>query len=205
MNAATRRLEVSASNVANVFTTGALPATNGTVATGAPQAYQPLRLNETASANGGTQTSVTAAAPSYVAISDPQAPFANQDGLVAAPNVDISQETINQMIASYSFKLQRDTGVSYNTKSRVAADKIVGRTSNVDITARSYELTFKNGKHILKGREANELYAREVMAGVLSNGAAGTIFESVSKLNCTLDRKALKDKAGAGARVCPSA
>jgi flagellar basal-body rod protein FlgC len=103
MNAATRRLEVSASNVANVMTTGALPATNGTVATGPPQAYQPLRLNETASANGGTQTSVTASAPSYVAISDPQAPFANQNGLVAAPNVDISQEMINQMIASYSF------------------------------------------------------------------------------------------------------
>ena len=102
MNAAARRLEVSASNVANVMTTGALPPTNGTVA-GAPQAYQALVLNETASANGGTQTSVTAAAPSYVAISDPQAPFANQDGLVAAPNVDISQEAINQMIASYSF------------------------------------------------------------------------------------------------------
>ena len=103
MNAAARRLEVSASNVANVTTTGALPAANGTVAAGAPQAYQPLLLNETASANGGTQTSVTAAAPSYVAISDPQAPYANQAGLVAAPNVDIAQETINQMIASYSF------------------------------------------------------------------------------------------------------
>ena len=99
MNAAAQRLEVSASNVA----TGALPAANGTVAAGAPQAYQPLLLNQTASANGGTQTSVTAAAPSYVAISDPQAPFANQAGLVAAPNVDISLETINQMMASYSF------------------------------------------------------------------------------------------------------
>jgi flagellar basal-body rod protein FlgC len=103
MNAASRSLEVSADNVANVFTTGALPAANGTVAAGAPQAYQPLRLNQTASAGGGTQTSVTTAAPSYVATSDPQAPFANKDGLVAAPNVDLSQELINQMIASYSF------------------------------------------------------------------------------------------------------
>jgi hypothetical protein len=92
-----------------------------------------------------------------------------------------------------------DTGVSYNKKITVAADKIVCRTSNVDITARSCELTFKNGKHTLKGREANELYATEVMAGVPSDGAAGSIFESVSKLNCTLDPKALKDKAGAGA------
>jgi flagellar basal-body rod protein FlgC len=48
MNAATRRLEVSASNVANLLTTGALPATNGTVAAGAPQAYQPLRLEPVA-------------------------------------------------------------------------------------------------------------------------------------------------------------
>jgi flagellar basal-body rod protein FlgC len=103
LNAATRRLEVSASNVANIASTGALPATTGTVAAGAPQAYQPLRLNQTESATGGTQTSVTAAAPSYVAISDPQAPFANQNGLVAAPNVDLSQEAINQIIASYSF------------------------------------------------------------------------------------------------------
>jgi flagellar basal-body rod protein FlgC len=103
MNAATRRLEVSASNVANILTTGTLPATNGTVAASAPQAYQPLQLNQTASATGGTQTSVTAATPSYVAISDPQAPFANRNGLVAAPNVDISQEMFNQMIASYSF------------------------------------------------------------------------------------------------------
>ena len=103
LNAAARRLEVSASNIANIATTGALPAANGTVATGALQAYQPLQLNQTESATGGTQTSVTAGAPSYVAISDPQAPFANQDGLVAAPNVDLSQEAINQIIASYSF------------------------------------------------------------------------------------------------------
>ena len=92
-----------------------------------------------------------------------------------------------------------DTNVSYGKKISVAADKIVCRTSNVDITARSCELTFKNGKHTLKGREASELYATEIMAGVPSDGAAGSIFESLSKLNCTLDPKALKDKAGAGA------
>lgn len=103
MNAATRRLEVSASNVANVMTTGSLPTANGSVPAGAPQAYQPVRLNQTATADGGTQTSITASTPSYIAISDPGAPFANQDGLVAAPAVDIAQEAIDQMIASYSF------------------------------------------------------------------------------------------------------
>ncbi|MGJ4944069.1 flagellar basal body rod protein FlgC [Bradyrhizobium sp. HKCCYLS1011] len=103
MNAAVRRLEVSASNVANVMSTGALPGADGTVAPGAPQAYAPFDVVQTATAGGGTQTSVRTSNPSTVATSDPQAPFANQDGQVAAPNVDLSQEMVNQVLAKYSF------------------------------------------------------------------------------------------------------
>jgi flagellar basal-body rod protein FlgC len=103
MMAAARRLQVSASNVANIESDGALPAADGTVPAGAPKAYAPLRLLQTESAGGGTQTSISTITPSTVAISDPQAPFANQDGEVAAPNIDLSQEVISQMLASYSF------------------------------------------------------------------------------------------------------
>jgi flagellar basal-body rod protein FlgC len=103
MNAAARRLEVSASNVANVMSTGALPDVNGAVPAGAPRAYAPLELVQTASAGGGTQTTVTTATPSTTAVSDPRAPFANQNGLVAAPNVDLAGEMVSQLIASYSF------------------------------------------------------------------------------------------------------
>jgi flagellar basal-body rod protein FlgC len=103
MNAAARRLEVSASNVANAMSTGALPNTDGTVPLGAPKAYSPLELVQTASAGGGTQTTVTTAKPATTAVSDPQAPFANPDGLVAAPNVDLAQEMISQLVAKYSF------------------------------------------------------------------------------------------------------
>lgn len=103
MNAAARRLEVSASNVANVMSTGALPGADGTVPAGAPRAYAPLELVQTASAGGGTRTAVTTVTPSTTAVSNPQAPFGNSDGLVAAPNVDLSQEMLGQMIASYSF------------------------------------------------------------------------------------------------------
>jgi flagellar basal-body rod protein FlgC len=116
MNAAARRLDVSASNVANVMTTGALPAADGTVPAGAPQAYAPLQVVQTASADGGTQTTVTTVQPPSVATSDPQAPFANQDGLVAAPNVDISKEMVDQMIASYTF--------AANAKVMKAADRM---------------------------------------------------------------------------------
>lgn len=102
MNAAARRLYVSASNVANVSSTGALPV-DGAVPSGAPQAYAPLQVVQTEGAGGGTQTSVTSVTPSTVAASDPSAPFANQDGLVAAPNVDLAQEMVSQLVAKYSF------------------------------------------------------------------------------------------------------
>jgi flagellar basal-body rod protein FlgC len=103
MNAAARRLEVSASNVANASSTGAVPNADGTLPAGAPRAYAPLQLVQTDSARGGVQTTVTTATPSTITVSDPNAPFANNNGLVAAPNVDLSQEMVGQLIASYSF------------------------------------------------------------------------------------------------------
>ncbi|MGP9814299.1 flagellar basal body rod protein FlgC [Rhodopseudomonas sp. NSM] len=103
LKAATRRLEVSASNIANQQSTGALPAANGTVPAGAPQAYRPMQVNQTAVPGSGTRTSVTTTAPGKIAVSDPQAPFANEDGMVAAPDVDLAQELIGQMVAKYSY------------------------------------------------------------------------------------------------------
>jgi len=91
------------------------------------------------------------------------------------------------------------THVSYARKIIVTADKIVCRTSNVVITARSCELTFGTRKRTLRGREANELFATEAVAGVPSDGAAGSVFESLSKLKCTLDPKVIKENAGGGA------
>jgi flagellar basal-body rod protein FlgC len=123
MNAAARRLEVSASNVANVQSTGALPNADGTVPAGAPQAYAPLELVQTASSGGGTQTAVTTVSPSTTAISDPQASFANQDGLVAAPNVDLAQEMISQLIASYTF--------AANATVMKADDRMTGALLNI--------------------------------------------------------------------------
>jgi hypothetical protein len=37
------------------------------------------------------------------------------------------------------------------------------------------------------------------LAGVPSDGAAGSVFESLSNLSCTLDPKAIKQKDGSGA------
>jgi hypothetical protein len=92
-----------------------------------------------------------------------------------------------------------DTNFPYTAKISIVAEKIVCRTGNVDVTARSCELTFKTANKTLKGRDANELYATAAMAGIPPDGAAGSNFESLSKLNCTLDPKVLKEKAGGGA------
>jgi voltage-gated potassium channel Kch len=87
-----------------------------------------------------------------------------------------------------------------NRKISVSADSIVCRASNVDITSRSCDLAFGAGKRLLKGREANELFATLAAAGVTSEGAAGSIIEGVTKLTCTIDPTEIGQKAGGGAQ-----
>jgi flagellar basal-body rod protein FlgC len=101
--AASRRLEVSASNVANALDTGPLPGADVPNAANFPPAYTPLRINQTAVAGGGTATTVTAVTPSFVPSYEPGAPFADKNGLVAAPNVDLANEFVQQIIARYEF------------------------------------------------------------------------------------------------------
>ena len=90
-------------------------------------------------------------------------------------------------------------GFPPNTKISVTADSIVCRTSNVDITARTCDLTFSDRKRALIGREANEVSATGLTAGASSEGAAGSIVESISKLECTIDPNEIMKKAGGGA------
>ena len=92
-----------------------------------------------------------------------------------------------------------NNSIPYKKKIVVTADKIVCRVSNVDITARSCELTFGKKVKTINGHAANEVYATEAMAGIPSDGAAGKIFESLSKLKCTLDPKAIAQNDGSGA------
>ncbi|MDN3272802.1 flagellar basal body protein [Frankia sp. RB7] len=114
LSAASLRVNVAASNIANVGTTGPLPASGGSAGAGSastnsayPAAYVPLRVDQvdqsSGSTPGGTIATVSTVSPSYTAQSDPSAPFANQDGLVAAPNVDLASEFVQMATAKYSF------------------------------------------------------------------------------------------------------
>jgi flagellar basal-body rod protein FlgC len=113
MQAATRRLEVSAINVANVRSDGALPDAQGNYAADAPRAYSPLRVDQVDLATGGTRAVVSEVSPSYVATHNPSAPYANQDGLVAAPNVDLADEVVQQLMASYAYAANARVVTSY--------------------------------------------------------------------------------------------
>jgi hypothetical protein len=81
----------------------------------------------------------------------------------------------------------------------VRADKIVCRVSNVVIADRNCELTFGLQVVSLAGRVANELYDAIAVAGVASDGAAGSIFEALHGLECTVQPGLIKQKSGAGA------
>lgn len=84
-------------------------------------------------------------------------------------------------------------------KITVQADAVVCKASNVDITARTCDLAFGKKKLTIKGRAGHEIFATIAEAGVASEGAAGSIYESLSHLRCVIDPRQVFDKAGAGA------
>ncbi|MEP7209686.1 MAG: flagellar basal body rod C-terminal domain-containing protein [Alphaproteobacteria bacterium] len=101
MNAATLRLDAAASNIANVRSNGPLPdAANA--ATHAP-AYKPLEVDQTPNASGGVSANVSPATRDAIAVYDPHAPYANADGLVATPDVDLAHEMVQLITARYAF------------------------------------------------------------------------------------------------------
>ena len=102
MAAATAQLNVSASNVANMGSEGPLTPAGGAPA--ATPAYQPLQLVQFGLAGGGVGTQVQPTKQGQQSAYDPSSPFANSDGLVGTPAVDLGQEMANQMMALTQFK-----------------------------------------------------------------------------------------------------
>ncbi len=109
--AASAMLGASASNVANARTRGAVPSTPPTqpvssgASSGQPGVYQALTTVRTAlPGSQGVATSFAPRLPSYGLEYEPDAPFANAQGMVAAPNVDPVTEAVDQIEARRSFE-----------------------------------------------------------------------------------------------------
>jgi flagellar basal-body rod protein FlgC len=133
LSAASLRLDVAANNIANVLTTGPLPATSGSGApaggaagssnnSNLPAVYLPLQVNQADQSSGGTVATVSAVSPGFVAQSDPGAWFANQDGLVAAPNVDLASEFVQLLTAKYAFAANAKVVQSFADTTRSLLD-----------------------------------------------------------------------------------
>jgi flagellar basal-body rod protein FlgC len=101
LNVASLRLQVAASNIANSLSDGPLP--DATSPESFPVAYTPFQVNQTDLVGGGTSATVIAVTPPTTSSFDPTAPFADSNGMVASPNVDLANEFVQLMIARISY------------------------------------------------------------------------------------------------------
>lgn len=97
--AAGKRIEVSASNIANQSSTATI--VNG-VTTGKP--YIPKDVVQISLGAGGVRTDVRDAGNSTAKLYQPEDNKADKNGFVTAPNVDEAAQLVNQQIAAYDYK-----------------------------------------------------------------------------------------------------
>lgn len=102
LNAATQRVGASASNIANVATAGSLEA-------GGKAPYDALTTRQSAvsAADGlgaGVRAAVVSAGRPFVPSYAPDSPFANSEGLIGTPNVDLAEEAVHLNLAETTYK-----------------------------------------------------------------------------------------------------
>lgn len=98
LNAATLRAGAAASNIANARTVGALAPSDG------PEAYAPVDVVATSQGDAGIDAKLEARTPATYTAYDPNAAYANSDGLIAVPNVDEATEIVNLKQAALAYK-----------------------------------------------------------------------------------------------------
>jgi flagellar basal-body rod protein FlgC len=99
MHAAELRLQAAASNIANAQSNGRAPS-------GAPRpgdVYRPVSVVQREAPGGGVSASLSARSSTFSLIADPNSPFADANGQVASPDVDLASELIDVIIAKYQF------------------------------------------------------------------------------------------------------
>lgn len=69
-----------------------------------PSVYQPLTVTQAESAGGGTTASYRPLVPGYTLRYAPELPFADAEGMVAAPQVDLAQEAVERLTAGLAYQ-----------------------------------------------------------------------------------------------------
>ncbi len=102
LTAASKKVEASASNIANLQTVGSLE-------DGKQKPYTPLTTTQTAvtddNGNGlGVTSNFAPKGDPYYSVYSPDSPFANAEGIIGVPNVDLAEEAVNLQIARATYK-----------------------------------------------------------------------------------------------------
>jgi len=97
LNAATQRLNASASNIANISTAGSLDdPQNGP--------YEAVTTTSKTLDNGGVRADIVTTNQPFIPAYDPDSPFANAQGLIGVPAVDLATEAVNAILAELAYK-----------------------------------------------------------------------------------------------------
>jgi flagellar basal-body rod protein FlgC len=120
LQAASKKIAVAASNVANADVVGSTDANSPN------QAYSAKTTQDISSAGGGVQTVVLNRNPPFVPSFEPDSPFANSEGMVNAPNVNLDEELVTSKMAENSYKANLTalkTGLEMQDTLRKALDE----------------------------------------------------------------------------------
>ena len=106
LNAAQKRLQASASNIANLRTSEVNPDTSADGKTTAYSTREVIQKSENLQGGVGVGVSATIVEreDGTTLISDPTSPFADMSGLVAMPNISIEEEILNLTTAKIAYK-----------------------------------------------------------------------------------------------------
>ncbi len=100
LTAQAKRLEVSAANVANLSSRGVDP----TRTEPDPLAFVPQRVVHQSMPGGGVRAETVAVSPPSTLAYRPGSPDADEDGLVARPNVSLEEEMVTQLQARRAYE-----------------------------------------------------------------------------------------------------
>ena len=98
ITAATKRIDVSAQNIANADSVGTPGAKDKN------ESYKAVEPIQTSNSSGAPEVKVREKIPSTVPVYAPNNSLANEEGFVESPNVDLASELVNQSLAMHSYK-----------------------------------------------------------------------------------------------------
>jgi flagellar basal-body rod protein FlgC len=100
LNAASVRVQVSASNLANTDDAAPLPGSG----VAGPAPFVPMRVQTVSLGQGGVQAQLSAARPGWGPAYRPDSPYADADGMAAMPDVDLASELVGQAEALQQYR-----------------------------------------------------------------------------------------------------